>query len=380
MSRLFKSPDRRKSDSIKWKYFPDDVLPMWEADMDFTSPPEVISTLHDRVEHGVFGYGDNSKILAELVVERMERLYQWKIDIADVLLLPGVITGFNLACQALTTPGESLVIQPPIYPPFFSVSANSKVNEIQCPLENDGDGNYEINFSSLEKDLEKSKFLLFCNPHNPIGKVYMRAELEKVAEACLRNDVFICSDEIHSDLIFEGNRHIPIASLSADIGQKSITLIAPSKTFNIAGLDCAILICQNKELMKSVKRERKGVVGGVNLLGSAAAIAAYKYGQPWLEEILQYLQGNRDYLCQYIGDNLPGINVRPPDATYLAWLNCAVLDLPQEPFDFFLQNARVGLNRGSEFGRDGKPFVRLNFGCTRETLAEALERMRKSLS
>jgi cysteine-S-conjugate beta-lyase len=380
MNQLFKTPDRKKSDSIKWKYFPDDVLPLWVADMDFTSPLEVIKALHDRVEHGVFGYGDNSKILAELVVERMERLYRWKIDVEDVLLLPGVITGFNLACQALTTPGDSLVIQPPIYPPFFSVAANAQVNEIQCPLENDGDGYYEINFSSLDRGLEKSKFLLFCNPHNPIGKIYSREELEKVAEACLRSDVYVCSDEIHSDLVFKGGLHIPIASLGMDIGQKSITLIAPSKTFNIAGLDCAILICQNKELMKSIKSERKGIVGGVNLLGSVAAIAAYQYGQPWLEEILQYLQDNRDYLCNFVREKFPGIIIRPPDATYLAWLNCDALNLPHDPYEFFLQNARVGLNRGSEFGGDGKKYVRLNFGCSRETLSEALERMRKSLS
>jgi cystathionine beta-lyase len=373
MSQLFKTPDRRKSDSIKWKYFPNDVIPLWVADMDFTSPLEVISALHNRVEHGVFGYGENSITLAELVVERMERLHRWKIDVEDVLLLPGVITGFNLACQALTTPGDSLLIQPPIYPPFFGVAANAKVKEIQCPLENDGFGNYAINYSKLEKGLEQSRFLLFCNPHNPIGKVYTRAELVKVSEICLRNDVYVCSDEIHSDLVYKGSLHIPIASLGKDIAQKSITLIAPSKTFNIAGLDCAILICQNKELMKLIKNERRGIVGGVNILGNAAAIAAYQYGQPWLEEILQYLQENRDYLCQYIQENIPGILTRTPDATYLAWLNCAALNLLKEPYDFFLQNAKVGLNRGSEFGGDGNAFVRLNLAVRGKPLPKRLK-------
>jgi len=195
MTQFFTSPDRRNSDSIKWKYFPQDVIPLWVADMDFTSPPEVISALQNRVAHGVFGYGDNSKQLAELIVERMERLYSWKIDIDNVLLLPGVISGFNLACQALTSPGESLVIQPPIYPPFFGVAANAKLKEIQCPLENDGSGNYAIEFSGFEESLKQSRFLLFCNPHNPIGKVYTRNELERVAESCLRNNVIVCSDE-----------------------------------------------------------------------------------------------------------------------------------------------------------------------------------------
>ncbi len=376
---LFTSVDRMNTDSIKWRVYPPDVLPLWVADMDFTSPPEVIEALKKRVEHGVFGYGDESLKLLELVVERMERLYGWKIKVEDILLTPGVITGFNLTCQAVTNPGDSIVIQPPIYPPFFGVAGIAGVNQIQCPLENDGTGDYTLNLSTLESALGKSKFLLFCNPHNPIGKVYLQRELEKIAEACLRNDVFICSDEIHSDLVFSESRHIPIASLNKEIGQKVVTLIAPSKTYNIAGLDCAILICENAELMKHIKQARRGIMGGVNLLGNTAAIAAYRYGQPWLEEILHYLQENRDYLSDYIRKYIPKIKIHSPGATYLAWLDCTGLVLEVEAHDFFLKNAKVALNRGFDFGGDGRGFVRLNFGCDRATLTLALERMKNSL-
>jgi len=379
MTRLFTIPERRHTDSIKWKYYPEDVLPLWVADMDFTSPPEVLQALQERVQHGVFGYGGGSNELSELVVERMERLYRWKIATEDILLTPGVITGFNLTCQAITKPGDPLVIQPPIYPPFFGITANAGLSEIQCPLDNDGSGNYEIDFDLLENALKKSKVLMFCNPHNPIGKDYSRTELERIAQLCLRNDVFICSDEIHSDLVYKGRQHIPIASINPEIGQRTITLIAPSKTFNIAGLDCAILICQNHQLMEQIKKARRGIVGGVNVLGATAANAAYQYGQPWLDEVLKFLQENRDFLWQYVKENIPGITMRPPDATYLAWLNCNGLGLQQEPYDFFLQNAKVGFNKGSEFGGDGKTFIRVNYACARETLAEALNRVSTSL-
>ena len=380
MTRLFTIPDRKQSDSIKWKYYPEGVLPLWVADMDFTSPPEVIQALQERVQHGVFGYGGGSNKLSELVAERMEWLYEWKITTEDILLTPGVITGFNLTCQAITKPGDALVIQPPIYPPFFGVAANAGLREIQCPVDNDGTGNYEINFDQLGKALNQSKVLMFCNPHNPIGKVYTRTELERIAQLCLQNDVFICSDEIHSDLVYKGKQHIPIGSINPEIGQRTITLIAPSKTFNIAGLDCAILICQNHALMEQIKKARRGIVGSVNVLGTTAAIAAYQYGQPWLDEVLQYLQENRDFLYQFVTENLPGITMRPPDATYLAWLNCSRLDLQQEPYDFFMQNAKVGFNKGSEFGGDGKTFIRVNYACALETLVEALDRVRTSLN
>lgn len=373
---LFTSPNRAGSDSIKWSMYPEDVLPLWVADMDFTSPPEVIAALQRRVEHGVFGYANESRKLAELIVERMERLYGWKISPEDVLIVPGVIAGFNLTAQAILQQGDSILIQPPIYPPFFGVAANAGVSEIQCVLENDGTGKYFIDFNKLKKVLSgTSRMLLFCNPHNPIGKVYKQEELEEIATLCAQNNVYICSDEIHSDLVYAGNRHIPIASIDPEIGQRTVTLIAPSKTFNIAGLDCSVLICENVELMKKIKQTRRGIMSGVNLLGTTAAIAAYQHGQEWLDEILVTLQDNRDFLSDFIKEKMPKVRIQSPQATYLAWLDCRELALGMEPYDFFLKNAKVALNRGAEFGGDGNSFVRLNFGCERKVLEEALARM-----
>lgn len=377
--QLFTFPSRIGTDSIKWRAYPQGVLPLWVADMDFTSPPEVITALQQRVAHGIFGYADETEQLTALVVERMQRFYDWEIEPEDVLLVPGVIAGFNLTCQAVTTGGSAMTIQPPIYPPFFGVAANAGITEIQSPLENDGSGNYQVNFDSLEESLSKSKFFLFCNPHNPVGKVYTPAELQRIAELCVRYDVTICSDEIHSDLVFSGSCHTPIASLNPEVGQRVVTLIAPSKTYNVAGLDCAVLICQNKAVMHAIKKQRRGKMGGVNLLGATAAIAAYQYGQPWLVEVLEYLQSNRDFLCEYVAENMPGIKVHAPQATYLAWLDCRGLALETEPFTFFLERAKVALNKGADFGGDGESFVRLNFACERATLIEALERMRKAL-
>lgn len=377
---LFHKPDRRNSDSVKWGLFEDDVLPLWVADMDFTSPPEVIHALHERVSHGVFGYAAESQILIDQVIERMQRLYAWKIKREDVLLLPGVISGFNLTCQAVTQPGESILIQPPIYPPFFEVAKNARAKEIQCGLVEQNDGGYAVDFPALKNAIQPdTKCFLFCNPHNPVGKVYTRQELYKIAEICRAHHITICSDEIHSDLVFAGQQHVPIASLDKEIGQQTVTLIAPSKTFNVAGLDCSILICENQKLMQQIKDTKRGILGGVNILGVTAAVAAYRYGQPWLDAVLKTLEDNRNYLCSTIQETLPMIKVHPPQATYLAWLDCRSAGLPCDPYEFFLKNARVALNCGSLFGKEGEGFVRLNFGCARSVLQEALRRMTRSM-
>jgi cystathionine beta-lyase len=377
---LFHQPDRRNSDSVKWSLYGDDVLPLWVADMDFTSPPEVIHALHERISHGVFGYAAESQILTDLVVERMQKLYAWKINREDVLLLPGVISGFNLVCQAVTQPGESILIQPPIYPPFFEVAKNAQAKEIQCGLVEQNDGGYAVDFTAFKNAIKPdTKCFLFCNPHNPVGKVYARQELLKIAEICRAHHIIICSDEIHSDLVFAGQQHVPIASLDKEIGQQTVTLIAPSKTFNVAGLDCSILICENQKLMKQIKDAKRGTLGGVNILGVTAAVAAYRYGQPWLDAVLKTLAENRKYLCSTIQETLPMIKVHPPQATYLAWLDCRSAGLPRDPYEFFLKNARVALNCGSVFGKEGEGFVRLNFGCDRSVLQEALRRMTQSM-
>lgn len=375
---MIESPERRGTDSVKWGLYEKDVLPLWVADMDFVSPPAVIAALQQRVDHGVFGYAMESKELKELILARMEKLYQWKIKLEDIVLLPGVVAAFNLVCQAVTSPGESILIQPPVYPPFFQApryaGARTVVNEVRVK----DDGKYGIDFEDFESALEKdTRCFLLCNPHNPIGRVYTRQELHAMAEICLRHNMVICSDEIHSDLVYPGASHVPIASIDAEIANQTVTLIAPSKTYNIAGLECSALICTNAELREKIQHARRGLLGGVNALGMIAGAAAYREGDDWLREVMAVLESNRDFLMGYLAEKLPAIKMVQPEATYLAWLDCRELNLPVSPANYFLEHARVAVNAGEDFGKPGEGFVRLNFGCTRSTLLEALERMRR---
>jgi cystathionine beta-lyase len=377
---MIQSPDRRHSDSIKWALFGDEVLPLWVADMDFTSPPEVITALQERVAHGVFGYACESKELKEIITARMEDLYQWRITPDDVILLPGVVAGFNLVCQAVTRAGESILMQPPVYPPFFKAPKYTEARAIYNPINKDERGDYRVDLDAFAKVIEEdTRLFLMCNPHNPIGRVYSREELQGMAEICLRRGMVICSDEIHSDLVYSGYQHTPIAALDPEIAAITATLIAPSKTYNIAGLECSALICTNPELKNRIQRARRGLLGGINLLGASAGVAAYRYGDAWLREVLQILEGNRDYLMNFLAEKIPQIKMTKPEATYLAWMDCRDLDLPTSPAKYFLERAKVGLNEGGEFGAQGNGFVRLNFGCSRATLNQALERLLRAL-
>ncbi len=378
---MFQTPERRNTDSVKWGLFEEDVLPLWVADMDFTSPPAVIEALQQRVAHGVFGYALESKELKELVVARMDGLYDWKITPEDILLVPGVVSGFNLACQAVTKPGDSILLQPPVYPPFFDAPLKAGARAVFNNILPGKDGQYRVDPDAFSSSIERdTKAFLLCNPHNPLGRVFTRDELIRMAEICLRKGMIIISDEIHCDLVYSGYQHIPIASLDQEVASSTVTLIAPSKTFNIAGLDCSMLICTNNELRKRVRSARRGLMGGVNLLGMAAAAAAYRGGEAWLAEVMAYLEWNRDHLMDYLAQHLPRIHMVKPEATYLAWLDCRNLELTVPPCEHFHRNARVALNNGAEFGEPGAGFVRLNFGCARETLDKALERMRNSLN
>lgn len=378
---MFQTPERRNTDSVKWGLFEKDVLPLWVADMDFTSPPAVIEALQQRVAHGVFGYALESMGLKELVAARMEALHGWKITPEDILLVPGVISGFNLACQAVTQPGESILLQPPVYPPFFDAPVKASARAVFNPILAGSDGHYFVDVDAFSSSIERdTKAFLLCNPHNPLGRVFTRQELLGMAQICLRRGMVIISDEIHCDLVYRGYQHVPMASLDEEIAASTVTLIAPSKTFNIAGLDCSMLICTNNGLMKRIRQARRGLMGGVNLLGMTAAAAAYREGGDWLAEIMTYLEANRDHLIAYLKAHLPQIHMAKPEATYLAWLDCRALALDVSPCEHFQRHARVALNNGADFGEPGNGFVRLNFACARETLDEALERMRSSLT
>jgi cystathionine beta-lyase len=373
--------DRRSSESIKWRLFGEAALPMWVADMDFRSPEPVIRALHERVEHGIFGYPEEPPELRALLVERMTSHYHWQVKAEEILFLPGVINSFNLVCHAATQPGDDLVIQTPVYPPFFSVARNTATHRLEVPLVEAADGSYGIDHEAFEAALsDRARVFILCNPHNPVGRVFRREELQRLAKICVRHGVLICSDEIHCDLVYTGQAHIPIASLGDEVAQNTVTLMAPSKTFNIAGLECSFAIVQNAELRQKMQAARKGLLGGVNLLGLTAGLAAYRECQDWLDELLVYLEANRDLVFDFVNQQLPGVRMTRPEGTYLAWLDCRQAGLLPDPAEFFIKEAGVVLNSGSDFGAPGNGFVRLNFGCPRSLLVEGLERLRQALA
>jgi cystathionine beta-lyase len=372
--------DRRSSDSEKWNQYEADVLPLWVADMDFRVAEPILRALHDRLSHGVFGYGEDGPGLREAVSERMERLYGWKVHPDEVVLFPGVITGFNLACQAFTKAGEGVLVQTPVYPPFLSAPLNAGALRQEMELSRQPDGRYTIDFERFESAMDlTTRLFLLCNPHNPVGRVYTREELQAMAEICLKRNVLICADEIHGELVFEGHRHIPIASLSPEISQATITLGSPSKAFNIPGLYCSYAIIQNPELRRRFQAARRGLVGHGNILGMVAGEAAYREGDEWLTQVLRYLQANRDLLFNVLQETMPDLKMALPEGTYLAWIDCRSAGICEKPGEFFLKEARVALVDGEVFGKGGDGFVRLNFGCRRGVLLEALERMREAL-
>ena len=373
--------DRRHSDSEKWRAYGDGVLPMWVADMDFRSPEPVIRALAERVAHGVFGYGIEPEEMRGILVERLERLYGWKVAPEAILFLPGVVIGFRLACRAVAGPGDGVLVQTPVYPPILRAWRDTGLSRREMELTRGSDGHYSIDFDAFERAIDpRTRVFILCNPHNPVGRVFRADELQRMAEICLRHGVTVCSDEIHGDLIFSGHRHRPIASLAPEIAEHTVTLMAPSKTFNIAGLHFAFAVVPNAELRARFLAAQGGLVGRPNILDYTAALAAYREGQPWLDEVLAYLEANRDYMVEYVRAKLPGVEVGVPEGTYLGWLDCRGAGIAGNPHKFFLERARVALNDGAEFGPGGEGFVRLNFGCPRALLAEGLERMRAALA
>jgi cystathionine beta-lyase len=374
--------DRRSTDSNKWRKFPPDVLPLWVADMDFPSPPAVVRALRARVEHGFFGYLADPNELPGVVAERVAKRYGWRVGPEAVVTLPGVIAGFNQALRALTSPGDGLLIQTPVYPPILRAAGNHGLRRDEHALTRGADGRYTIDLDAFSAAFrERTRVFLLCNPHNPVGRLYGRTELEAMADVCLHRDVFIVADEIHCDLLHDGRQHVPIASLAPEIEQRTITLMAPSKTFNLPGLKCAVGIIPNAALRERFAAAAADLVPKIGVLGYTGALAAYREGDAWLDALLAYLKDNRDFLVRQIRTALPGVAMAPPEATYLAWLDCrGAARGAADPYTFFLERARVAFNDGAAFGPGGAGFVRLNFGCPRALLVQALERMQAALA
>ncbi len=376
-----KAIDRRKTESVKWRRWDEDVLAMWVADTDFEAPQEVIDAINKRVEHGIFGYGFPPDGLNEVVTQRLKRLYNWDVDVEQVQYVPGIVTGFNVAVRGLCKPGEEVIYQVPAYPPFIRAPHSAGLQGIQNEMFVGKSGQYEVDFEAFEQEIIDNKVSLFilCNPHNPTGRVYRQDELEKFAEICLRNDVIIVSDEIHCDILYDGRKHIPIASLGKEVSDITITLQAPSKTFNVAGLHTSVAVIQNPYLRERYNAYRAGIVSSPCILGMYAAKAAYEHGEPWLEKQLSYLQANRDLIDEALRNELKPIKWCKPEATFLAWLDCRELGINGSLQEYFLEKVKLGLNDGPEFGAVGQGFVRLNFGTTRDNIVLAIEKMKETL-
>ena len=374
----FSAPvDRTCSDSVKWgKYADRDILPMWVADMDFLSPPAVIQALHQRIDHGVFGYAQPPETLNRTIVAHLEQAYRWTIEPKWIVWLPGLVTGLNVACRSVGVPGNAILTHAPVYPPFLTAPhfAERKLQTFAIILQED---RWVPDLGQMAQAVDKTtRLFLLCNPHNPTGRIFTEKELNAMAELCLRKKLVICSDEIHCDLVLEpGGRHRPIASLSPQIADQTITLMAPSKTYNIPGLGCSLAIISNPSLKKRFTHTMKGIVPHVNCLGYAAAQAAYDQGAEWLQALLSYLRGNRDLIYTTLS-GLRGLHMTSIEATYLAWIDARRCG-HENPQRFFEDNG-VGLSDGADFGAPG--FVRLNFGCTRNLLSQALDRMVNALS
>jgi cystathionine beta-lyase len=377
-------PERRGTDSQKWqKYAGRDVLPLWVADMDFTSAPAIIAALHRRVDHGVFGYARPVKSTVDAVVEAMERRYGWQIEPSWIVWLPGLVVGLNVTAQAFAEPGDEVLTLAPVYPPFMSAPKHSARVSVTIPwiLEKSAAGSrWAIDWDALERAVTpRTKLFYLCNPHNPLARVWRREELARLAEFCGRHNLMLCSDEIHCDLILDpALPHVPTALLAPEIAARTVTLMAPSKTYNVPGLGTSIAIIPDSMRRARFIRATAGIVAEVTCLGFTACEAAYRDGEPWRQALLAYLRGNRDYLLDAIARELPGVQVEAPvEATYLLWMNVSALGL-ENPTAHFEQHG-VGLSDGAMFGADRGSHVRLNFGCPRATLVEAIRRMKAAL-
>ncbi|WP_455843738.1 MalY/PatB family protein [Pantoea agglomerans] len=367
--------DRRHSDSLKWhKYGDRDVLPLWVADSDFRSPPSVIEAIKQRAEHGVFGYGATPTGLIDITLSRLAQRYNWQIEPDWIVLLPGVVCGLNLSVRAFTESGESTVSPTPIYPPFRGAAKLADRAQVNLPLRlQDDRWVMDLDSSAMQGN---ERLLMLCNPQNPGGTVYRRDELEAQLAFAQQHDLIVCSDEIHCDLLLSpGAQHIPFAALSEDAAQRSITLLSPSKTFNIAGLGASLAIIPNPELRARFNRVREGIVPGVDILALVAAEAAWRDGDEWLAAQLDYLCANRDWLVAQV-NALPELQMVAPEATYLGWIDASKLDVAS-PMDYFEQHG-LGFSPGHDFGDDN--FVRFNFGCTRATLEQAVARLQKAVA
>jgi cysteine-S-conjugate beta-lyase len=364
--------DRRGTASAKWdKYGERDVIPLWVADMDFRCAPPIVEALRRRVDHGIYGYSNPPAGLIDATIAHLQSEYGWHIEPEWLIWLPGLVVGLNVVCRAFGREGADVLTAVPIYPPFLSAPVNGARRPVRVPML-EANGLWHWDMEALERSVTPaSRLLLLCNPHNPVGRVFSRDELQPLADACARHDLVLCSDEIHNGLVLDRDkRHLPVASLDRAIAERTVTLMSASKTFNLPALGCAYAIASNADLRAKLKRAMAGIVHHVGLMGYVATEAAYRQGKDWQLALLDYLRANRDLVEREVG-KMPGLRIGHAQATYLSWIDARALPVNDAPKCF--EDAGVGLYDGALFGTPG--FLRLNFACPRALLEQALERM-----
>ena len=382
--------DRRNTGCAKWDgvkriFGSEDVIPMWVADMDFPAAEPIVKALQARAQHPFYGYTMPPASLTETVVDRVKRKFGWKIEPEWVVFTPGVIPALSVAVRALTHPGDEIILQEPVYYPFFSVAKNSGCQIAHNALKLTR-GRYNMDFADLEAKFHtgeglrssrsRVKALILCNPQNPMGRVWSREELRQMGEIVIGHGAVVISDEIHCELLYHGHRHTPFGSISPEFAENSIVCMAPSKTFNLPGLEASSIIIPNRKLREDFNDMRTGIVPGLNIFGMSAMETAYRDGDAWLEQLLDYLQGNLEFTLDYFKKRIPRIKVIPPQGTYLLWLDCRALGLDDIGLrKFMCEQARVGFDDGFVFGKGGSGFERMNIACPRSLLQEALGRI-----
>lgn len=380
--------ERRGTGSVKWdgmtRAFPEldakDAIPMWVADSDFKCPPEVVDAVVERAQMGVYGYCPRQTPgLHAAVTGWMKKRFNWEVNNAWIVFTPGIVTALAHAVQALTEPGEGVIIQQPVYHPFKNCVVNNDRVVRNNGLIMDGD-TYRMNFEQLEELAaeENTKLMILCNPHNPIGRVWSREDIEQVCDICARNDIILISDEIHADLMMKGVKFTSAGPIAQEKGTKFISCYAPSKTFNVAGLHGSAIIIPDADIRAKFNEQmEKNGVSGLNVFAGVALEAAWTKSEAYIEEVMEYIEANIDYAIEYTRKYTPKIKIRKPEGTYLAWVDLSGLGLePLEAERFFIERAKIAVNRGSGFGEAGSGFVRMNFACHRSTLDKALEQLR----
>jgi len=381
------TPPREGTNSIKYDLRKDTfgspgIIPLWVADMDFATPGFIIDSLKKRLDHEILGYSFRPLEYFSSIIDWQAIKHKWNIEKEWITFCPGIVPALNICTLTFTSPGDSIVVQPPVYFPFFSAVESHGRKLIYNHL-SENNGEYEMDFEELEKIVaSRPKMIMISNPHNPVGRSWSREELSILAEKCLRNNILILSDEIHCDLVMPEYDHVPMATLSKEIADITITCIAPSKTFNLAGLSTSSVIISNPLLRKSFSTmvEKLHISGG-NIFGTEASIAAYTHGEKWLSELVEYINSNALFITEFCRVNIPEIIPSRLEATYLLWLDCRKFGMSgSELRDFFITRAGVGMNEGSTFGPGGEGFMRMNIACPKTTIIKALEQIEAAVS